>query len=244
MQLIRAINKSNRSNNNNNQTSSASNNKVVIVAPPNARPSSVTQQKSDNSGQSAAGNVSPSVALPALKKRTSIVKQSVPPPVPARRGSPRSKSKSLGVLRSGRIKLQDSSIDVHRLIKLSSFEQNGCQKVEKWLETIEVPLFVEEKCDSGIPEQIDFKSVKSLIEKFALRDVDTNQSIRKGQKVSDSSLVKRRVNAFNSIGHLKTAKSLNLRTNCSTGDTDSGIDILARMNRKLCGNLSRDGEFV
>ncbi|CAH1715164.1 unnamed protein product [Chironomus riparius] len=106
MQLIRAINKANKSNNNynnnnnsNNQTSSSNNvtttnSKVVIVAPPTAAEKSqalLVSQYANSSSGAVATPVSPSASLPPLKKRTSIVKQSVPPPVPPR-GSPRSKS--------------------------------------------------------------------------------------------------------------------------------------------------------
>lgn len=254
MQLIRAINKSNKSNNNNNnQTSSASNNnKVVIIAPPTARSSSVSQQKNGNTAPTAAP-VSPSVAIPALKKRTSIVKQSVPPPVPPR-GSPRSKSKLIGVSRSHRHQMKPKpTIDVDRLKSLSSLEQSGCQKVKKWLETVDVPT----RAEMSIPEQVEFRSVQSLIENFAPRETALNKSsFVKGHKVSDSSLVRNRVASYNSLERdLNPIGKVNSRTlKSSDGGTDSGIDIPARFssrqivsNRKLLQStkqFSRDGEFV
>lgn len=246
MQLIRAINKSNRSNNNN-QTSSASFNKVVIVAPPIARSSSATQQKNGNSGQSVAP-ASPSVVLPALKKRTSIVKQSVPPPVPARRGSPRSKSNFLDVSRSVRKDLMPKpTLDVDRLLDITNLDKNGCQKVKEWLKTVEIPLFVEDKADIWIPEQVEFRSVRCLIDSFAQRDGFEQKTNETRRRVADSSVVKSRVNAFNSLQCLKPSTQLRYSTNCSSGGTDSGIDIPPRLrdkNRNLLHQFSREGEFV
>lgn len=229
MQLIRAINKSNKSNNNNNQKSSES--KVVIVAPP-ARSSAGQhqQQKYDSSNQSGAP-VSPSVTLPALKKRTSIVKQSVPPPVPPR-GSPRSKSNLIGVSRCRNQKRsapRQPTKDVDRLQCLLSFEESGCQKVEKWLETVEIPKFVaDDRAAISIPGQIEFKSVKKLIQTFAERDDDfAKNSFVRGQKVFDSSLVKFRVESYNSLHH-GTGRMGKRMLMSSDGGTDSGIDIPAR----------------
>lgn len=240
MQLIRAINKSNKSNNNNNQSSSASNNnsKVVIVAPP-ATLSSVSQTA--NAGPSPAP-VSPSVALPALKKRTSIVKQSVPPPVPPR-GSPRSKSKLIGVSSSRRCQVKPkSTIDVDRLKSLSSLEQSGSQKVKKWLESVEMP----------IPEEFEFKSVKLLAESFVLKGDDAKRKTSgKGYRVSDSSFVRTRIESYDSLERFAKPAG-KLRT--SECGTDSGIDIPARFvpqpidgKRKFMlamNRFSRDGEFV
>jgi hypothetical protein len=188
MQLIRAINKSNKSNNNNLTSSGGHFNKVVIVAPP-ATNSSVSQS------QPPPQPVSPSVALPALKKRTAVVKQSVPPPVPPR-GSPRSKSKCIG------------RIDVNQLATLSCLEQSGCQKVEKWLETI--PM--------SIPEDFKFKSVKLLAENFAPLKKPTNKSSTRRHQISDSSFVKIRVESYDSLSKTRNLKS-------SDTGTDSGIDI-------------------
>lgn len=245
MQLIRAINKSNRSNNNNNQTSSGSFNKVVIVAPPAARSSSASHQKNGNSGQTPVP-VSPSVALPALKKRTSIVKQSVPPPVPARRGSPRSKSNFHKVSSSDKKDLLlKPTIDVNQLVEFARFEQNGCQKVKEWLETVEIPTLVEDKADVWIPEQVGFRSVRSLIESFSQHERKVKKSICDGQKIADSSRVKIHVDVFNS---LESFGHLHRRTNHhSSGGTDSGIDIPARYlnkNRHFAHQFRRDGEFV
>lgn len=254
MQLIRAINKSNKSNNNNNQRSSE--NKVVIVAPP---PRSAGQHKYESSSQAAAP-ASPSVTLPALKKRTSIVKQSVPPPVPPR-GSPRSKSKFISMSRScrnqKRVAPKKPTMDVDRLRCLSSFEESGCQKVEKWLETVEVPKFMaDDRAEASIPEQIEFKSVKKLIQSFAGRDdgVVKNSFVR-GQKVFDSSrLVKLRIESYDSLQ--RDGKNMGKRAQrtfkSSDGGTDSGIDMPARFtSQRFQPNryqemhwLSRDGEFV
>jgi hypothetical protein len=224
MQLIRAINKSNKSNNNN-QTSSGSNSKVVIVAPP-ATNTSVSQSQPSHAP------VSPNVALPALKKRTTIVKQSVPPPVPPR-GSPRSKSKSISVL-SGR----KSTIDV-KLASLSSLERSGCQKVEKWLESVETP-------ELPIPEEFQFKSVRKLAENFTPRHGPLVKSIKSRRKVSDSSLVRLRIENYDSLasGRLRHLIS-------SDAGTDSGIDIPARATSRPSHKLpptndrfSHDEEFV
>lgn len=229
MQLIRAINKSNKSNtNNNNQTSSGSNSKVVIVAPP-ATNSSVSQPP-----QPSHAPVSPSVALPALKKRTAIVKQSVPPPVPPR-GSPRSKSKSIGVSSSHR----KSTIDVKQLESLSSLEQSGCQKVEKWLLSVEVPAITN-------PENFEFKSVRKLAENFTPQRNSMKKTLKNRRKVSDSSLVRLRIENYDSLasGRLRHLMS-------SDAGTDSGIDIPARATSRPSQTLPRtfdrfshDEEFV
>lgn len=225
MQLIRAINKSNKSNNNNNQTSSGTHfSKVVIVAPP-ATNSSVSQSHPPQAPASP--------ALPALKKRTTVVKQSVPPPVPPR-GSPRSKSKCIGVASSRR----KPTIDVNRLSSLSSLEQSGCQKVEKWLESVVIP---------SITDDVEFKSVKKLAENFTSRHETTKKSSAR-RKVSDSSVVRIRVESYDSLVNAR------LRHFTSDAGTDSGIDIPARAtsrtvngSRKLLrtfGRFSRDEEFV
>lgn len=256
MQLIRAINKSNKSNNNNNQTSSASNNKVVIVAPPARSSTSVSQQQQQQQPPKNGGSeqnpapVSPSIAIPALKKRTSIVKQSVPPPVPPR-GSPRSKSKLIGVSRSRRSAPQPvkTTIDVDRLMSLSSLEQSGCQKVKKWLETVEAPSDVE----ISIPENIEFKSVRNLIETFThADDGNSKRCFGKNRRVHDSSLVKCRVAGYDSLERdLQLSTGLqNPTLRSSDGGTDSGIDIPARKGDRNARfmmtkpQFSRDGEFV
>lgn len=246
MQLIRAINKSNKSNNNNNQSSSSgSHNKVVIIAPPTGRSTSASQQKNGSSAQSVTP-VSPSVALPALKKRTSIVKQSVPPPVPPR-GSPRSKSNLNSVSHRNRIQAK-STIDVDRLKSLSKLEQSGCQKVKKWLETVEI-IPLNDNAEISIHEQDEFKNVKQLIETFTQYDDRMlKKSFAKGHKVFDSCLVKSRVESYNSLERDVKPRRLHLRS--SDGGTDSGIDIPARDSsrqidsRQFIPQFSRDGEFV
>lgn len=224
MQLIRAINKSNKSNSNN-LTSSGNFSKVVIVAP-SATNSSVSQPSP--------APVSPSVALPALKKRTTIVKQSIPPPVPPR-GSPRSKSKFIGVSNS----LRKSTIDVKQLTSLSCLEQSGCQKVEKWLETVDLAAV-------SIPEDLEFKCVKRLAENFTLRRESAKKSMRNRRKVSDSSLVRLRIESYDSLASGRLRKLISSDTG-----TDSGIDIparaISRPSRYLpptTDRFSRDEEFV
>lgn len=255
MQLIRAINKSNKSNNKDKQRSGANNNKVVIVAPPVAQSS--VSQTGDGGQTSTAAPVSPSVALPALKKRTSIVKQSVPPPVPPR-GSPRSKSNLTGVSCSHRNRaniVPKATMNVDRLMSLSSLEQSGCQKVKKWLETVELPQ-LDPKVEMSIPdrraEQIEFKSVMTMAASFAQMDKNSlRKSSFKGSRISDSSLVKARVASYDSLE--QSVKPIR-KMRSSDGGTDSGIDIPARAtSRQIDGHrrflqtmdrFSRDGEFV
>lgn len=253
MQLIRAINKNNKSNNNNNQSSSA--NKVVIVAPPPRSSAGHQQPKSEST---APAPVSPSVALPALKKRTSIVKQSVPPPVPPR-GSPRSKSNNLiSVHRTRNQKKQapKPTINVERQLQcLSTFEQSGCQKVKQWLETVEIPVFDVEKSEISIPEQIEFKSVKKLVQTFALHEEDelAKSSYTRGQKVFDSSVVRFRVDSYNSLERdVKAFGKRGKALRSSDGGTDSGIDMPARYTLRhidqrtfeSMNRFIRNGEFV
>lgn len=251
MQLIRAINKSN--NNNNNQKSSES--KVVIVAPPPRGSHAGQQHKHDNSGQAGQPPVSPSVALPALKKRTTIVKTAVPPPVPPR-GSPRSKSNLIGVSRShrrGQKRLAPQpTINVDRLKCLSNLEPSGCQKVEKWLETVELP---KRETAKSIPQHIQFKSVKQIVQTFAGRDDESTKHFPSGYKVFDANVVKSRVENYNSLesGVEKLGKLQRRTIRSSDNGTDSGIDMPARSTSRQIGRrtllnrnrqFSRDGEFV
>lgn len=254
MQLIRAINKSNKSNNNNNQKSSES--KVVIVAPPPRGSHAGPQQhKNDNSGQAGQPPVSPSVALPALKKRTSIVKTAVPPPVPPR-GSPRSKSNLIGVSRShrrGQKRLAPQpTINVDRLKCLSSLEPSGCQKVEEWLEKVAMP---KREAAKSIPSHIQFKSVRQIVQTFAGRDEESASRFSLGHKVFDANVVKSRVASYNSLesGVQKLGKLPRPAMRSSDNGTDSGIDMPARSTsrqidrrafRHRSRHFSRDGEFV
>lgn len=194
MQLIRAINKSNKSNNTN-----MNNNKVVVIVPPKTSSAMAASSFNSQMTTSVAGDnnnapqVSPNVSLPALKKRTSIIKQSVPPPVPPR-GSPRSKSKSFGVRRRNEIK---SSNHVDRFESLQNPEQSGYQKVEKWLKTVEV--------HNDDPDRIAFKDVKQLIQSFSQRNLTSDPKclatsvIMKGRKVFDSNMVRSRIECYNSL---------------------------------------------
>lgn len=204
MQLIRAINKANKSNNNNtnnnnnNQTSSTNSvtntfNKVVIVAPPTAAEvKSQQQQLSQNADailQSSKPLVSPvsPASLPPLKKRTTIVKQSIPPPVPPR-GSPRSKSKSKKPPQSFDVNRNtNNSINFNKNIgssaahslfytygmrkksfshticgdKLKGLDEmkavSGTQKVKKWLETVEISPCLELTNENEVSIQEEFQ---------------------------------------------------------------------------------------
>ncbi|CRL00174.1 CLUMA_CG013449, isoform A [Clunio marinus] len=251
MQLIRAINKSNKSNNNNNQMSSVNTNKVVIIAP-NASQSSMNPTNHSGNNISNLGStqapVSPSIAIPALKKRTSIVKQSVPPPVPPR-GSPRSKSNLIGQScgRKKQLKSKETTINVERLKSLSCLEQSGCQKVKKWLESVEVPSTSSEITEISISDNIEFRSVKKLAEKFATLDhkkIKKSPSFRR--RVFDSSLVRSRIENYNSLDSSKLNSAAFKSSDAGTA-TDSGIDIPARpftQHRQALNTMnrfSRDG---
>lgn len=231
-----------KSNNNNNQKSSSNNNnnnnnKVVIVAPPQHQiphqialaaaavaaartPSPISQlQQQSTTAQATSANVSPSVAIPALKKRTGVVKQSIPPPVPPR-GSPRSKSKVVGVSSSSSLFLHD---------KIVTDKVNGRRKVEEWLSQIEPmapqkPFHVSNIVNlSSIDDDktIEFQSITKLIETFSSQQSADEVDERKTKKIiSDSNFVRNRVDCFNSLDRIR---SRNLMS--SDGGTDSGIDI-------------------
>lgn len=279
MQLIRAINKSNKSNNNNNnngsanQTSSNNNttNKVVIVAPPtnihqnqqqqhhhSGATSSSSLQVSRNANKNSAVQqpVSPSASLPPLKKRT-IVKQAVPPPPPPRKSSPappRSSKSNLNPYCTSRI-----IVDVDRLQCLSEMEiQSGNLKVKQWLKSVELlpttaSLFDDDEL--SIRDEVTFKGVRKLIESFSTikeedrvdndddddKVVKFNNVKRSKRKISDSSLVKTRVEGYNILEN----KARN-QSNALKSETDSGIEISSKSNYllKFHHQFSRDGEFV
>jgi hypothetical protein len=270
MQLIRAINKSNKSNNNNNngsanQTSSTSNNnsstnKVVIVAPPprqqqqqqsvsqnaNNNNSSVVPQPSSSSSQPSSS--SPSVSLPPLKKRTTIVKQAVPPPPPPRKSSPappaRSKSNNH---KSSSYCTSRIIVNVDRLQCLSEMTvQSGNLKVKKWLESVELNNNNNDKSidETSIPEEVPFEGVKKLIESFTIKSNSDKRKIFPAgrRKVSDSSLVKSRVEGYNTL----EKKVRNQSVNMLKSETDSGIEISSKPTSllKFHHQFSRDGEFV
>ncbi|KAG5678616.1 hypothetical protein PVAND_008276 [Polypedilum vanderplanki] len=266
MQLIRAINKANKSNNNTNinsnpnnnnniniQTSSTTNNvtnnnnnnssnKVVIVAPSNAAEKHASQQQQVNQSVNVdstsitppLNSVSPSASLPPLKKRTSIVKQSVPPPVPPR--SPRSKSKCKSFGHSfyynfGNRQFKQNSLNVDNLKSLTNMEaESGTQKVKKWLESVEVP-----ECDNlnefSIHEEFEFKSVKKLVESFVSKDsIDYKKpNMRSSRKVSDCSIVQIHIANYNSLNR----NTFNKISNQSTNETDSGIESSLKTSEKL-----------
>jgi hypothetical protein len=271
MQLIRAINKSNKSNNNNNinnnngsanQTSSTSNNnttstnKVVIVTPPthqqqqqSAASASAALQVSQNANgsnsSSSVAPVSPSASLPPLKKRTTIVKQAVPPPPPPRKSSPappaRSKS-NLPPYCTSRI-----IVDVDRLHSLTQMGMpSGNLKVKKWLESVELPPLIDDEI--LIRDEVTFKSVRKLVESFSIKAL-AEEEVKKGAKkvrkrnvkISDSSVVKARIEGYNTLE--RKARNQSSALKC---ETDSGIEISSKSTSmlKFRHQFSRDGEFV
>ncbi|XP_070499546.1 phosphatidylinositol 4-phosphate 5-kinase type-1 beta isoform X4 [Chironomus tepperi] len=277
MQLIRAINKANKSNNNynnnnnsNNQTSSSNNvtttnSKVVIVAPPTAAEKSQSLNVSQNANSSSGAvvtPVSPSTSLPPLKKRTSIVKQSVPPPVPPR-GSPRSKSKK-SFINSYNLYNRTSNrchkIDSDKLKTLEEMGAvSGTQKVKKWLESVEIPDNVSTPDDDAANcQEFKFKSVKRLIDSFTTNDGCSIKKpvVNKGRnrRISDSSLVKARVENYNSLDRYAIAKQNIKAQSPYINETDSGIESSIKVSDKLLSSakkdkivhhqFSRDGEFV
>lgn len=272
MQLIRAINKSNKSNNNNNngsanQTSSSmsnnnssTTNKVVIVTPPttqsvsqnannNNNSSSVVPQPSSSSSSSQPPSGSPSVSLPPLKKRTTIVKQAVPPPPPPRKSSPappaRSKSNNH---KSSSYCTSRIIVNVDRLQCLSEMTvQSGNLKVKKWLESVELHNNENNNDTSidetSIPEDAPFRSVKKLIESFTIKNDSDKKNLPRGKrKVSDSSLVKFRIEGYNTLERKVRNQSMNMLKS----ESDSGIEVLSKPTSllKFHHQFSRDGEFV
>lgn len=265
MQLIRMINKNNKSNNNNNHNNNQNNNnqsssgsgKVVTLVPPTS--SSTSLKEATSTSKSANFNAqtsplaqpsSPSVSLPALKKRTTIVKQNVPPPVPPR-GSPRSKSNLMNKnvnesVCSGSIVIS-SSINANHLNVLNNNERSGCDKVTEWLKTIYIPPPLPTINNSHtlplkrnaprVPEmEIQFKSVKKMIETFSKKDSMSTRASSgcvvvggvsiKCCKVSDSSTFQARIGDYNSLQLTNTNNTKTLRS-FDTG-TDSGIDDSSR----------------
>lgn len=266
MQLIRAINKSNKSNNNNNngsanQTSSTSNNtnKVVIVVPPTTQqqPTQSVSQNANNNNNSASVVPQPSLSqsssgspsvLPPLKKRTAIVKQAVPPPPPPRKSSPappaRSKSNNH---KSSSYCTSRIIVNVDRLQCFSEMTvQCGNLKVKKWLESVELHNNNDNDSfdETSIPDEVPFKSVKKLVESLTIKDdCDKKMILPRGRrKVSDSSLVKSRIEGYNTLER----KVRNQSVNMLKSETDSGIEISSKPTSllKFHHQFSRDGEFV
>lgn len=267
MQLIRMINKNNKSNNNNNHNNNQNNNnnqsssgsgKVVVLVPPTS--SSTSSKEATSTSKSASLNAqtsplaqpsSPSVSLPALKKRTTVVKQNVPPPVPPR-GSPRSKSNLMHrnvnkSVCSGSIVIS-SPINANHLKVFINNEKSGCDKVTEWLKTIYIPPIPSinnshtlplKRNAPRVPEmEIQFKSVKKMVETFSKKDFNS-MSTRASSgcvvvggvsikccKISDSSIVQARVGDFNSLQLTNNNNAKTLRS-FDTG-TDSGIDDSSR----------------
>lgn len=269
----------NTNNNNNNNTN---NNKVVIVATPQQIPHQIAlaaaakaaartpspigvslqqlqQSQQTTSFQYTSVATSSNVAIPQLKKRKGVVKQSVPPPVPPR-GSPRSKSNIIGV--------SSSSFTIHGIYTKSlsrrspvNVEMNvGCRKkVEEWLAKIEPPapqetslsLYNENiiKCSSYtfpgrvVDQSVNFKNVGKLIEAFTTspqqpqrQSKQSNSRIssssRRNRKISDSSFVRTRIDTYNSLDRYRTTINRNLMS--SDGGTDSGIDIPTTAGLRVC----------
>lgn len=262
MQLIRAINKSNKSNNNNNgsanQTSSTNNsttNKVVIVTPPTSsttqQPTQAVSQNANNNNSSASvvpqpSSGSPSVSLPPLKKRTTIVKQAVPPPPPPRKSSPAppARSKSNNNHKSSSFCTSRIIVNVDRLQCLSEMtSQSGNLKVKKWLESVELSHSSDSVDEASIPDEVSFKGVKKLIESFTIKgEVERAVAPRSNRKVSDSCLVKARVEGFNTLEKKVRNQSMNILKS----ETDSGIEVSSKPTSflKFRHQFSRDGEFV
>lgn len=283
MQLIRTINNNNKNNNNKSNTNKNNNqsSNVAITGssatPANVKTSfsqqqqhitqpSLGQKQSSlfaNQPNASAGNnspASPSVSLPPLKKRTAVVKQSVPPPVPPR-GSPRSKSKSN---RYDKPTFSASIIAPKQLDKLNRLEPSGSQKVKEWLETVRDGSFEHDddedfklkpsvssqprKVSSNVEiskthsdETFKFKSVKSIIENFSKLEICSpkkSRSFSTRDKVYDSNIVRSRIENFNSLerGRNRNFDKQKIFSNTmrSEAGTDSGIDITRDVNlRKL-----------
>lgn len=285
MQLIRMINKNNKSNNINNQNNNQNNNnnnqsssvsgKVVTLVPPTTS-SSTSLKEGTSTSKSVNLNAttsplaqptSPSVSLPALKKRTTIVKQNVPPPVPPR-GSPRSKSNFMNKTVnksdcSGSIGIS-SSINPNHLKIFNNNEKSGCDKVTEWLKTVNIPsvppsfntLPSLKRNAPPIPEmEIQFKNVKKMIETFSKKDFNS-MSTRASSgcivvggvsvkccEVSDSSTVQVRIGDYNSLHLNNNTKTLR---SFDTG-TDSGIDDSSREHiypRKVNQSIIRCNETM
>ncbi len=210
--------------------------------------------------QSAVNPTSPSISLPPLKKRTAVVKQTVPPPVPPR-GSPRSKSKSKS--KSSDIRKFSYSAMTNRanyLEKLDEPEIPGCEKVKAWLEKsvprVPIPVKKQEKFQltSAVrsfdsEEDFVFKSVRTLIDSFSKLEGDSNQrksrSFGGRDKIGDSSLVRARIENYNLLERDRIRndsdndKTLIMTNTLRSDQTDSGIDINSRkldILQKMGGN--------
>jgi hypothetical protein len=268
----------NNNNNNNNQKSSSSNNntnnnnnKVVIVAPPQQIPHQIAlaaaavaakrtpspvsqqQQQQQSAAQETSANVSPSVAIPALKKRTGVVKQSIPPPVPPR-GSPRTKSKLVGVSSSYIHKTQLKSTPN---IVVNVDEMNGRRKVEEWLSKIEPlapqkPFYVPINIVNHSPideESIEFQSISKLIETFTSAQQTKSDKVDVGKLssrkiISDTNFVRNRVDCYNTLDKIQRTNRILMSS--ESGGTDSGIDISSgiRSFRTKMTRFSNEEEFV
>lgn len=249
----------NANNNNNNNTN---NNKVVIVAPPQQIPHNIALAAAEKAKARTPSPISPSlqqlqqqqhsagasttnITVPVLKKRTGVVKQSVPPPVPPR-GSPRSKSNLIGVSSSSFLIHAGTNKSRRNLIVVDDNDEVnvGCRKkVEEWLATIE-PLAPQETLSSSsfeenttrsnrrvvvVDQTVHFKSVGKLAEAFSVPQPQQQrqtrlQSGKRNRKIADSKFVKSRIDGFNSLDrYSRTTINRNLMS--SDGGTDSGIDI-------------------
>lgn len=221
----------------------------------------VTSLTANQPNPSAVNPMSPSIALPPLKKRTAVVKQSVPPPVPPR-GSPRSKSKSNKSSNHKKFSFSAMTNQSKNLEILDECEIAGCQKVKEWLENsvqqvsferVDHPLVqmrslapVSSKSfDSD--EEFVFKSVRTLIESYSKLEGDQrkNRTFGGRDKIADSNLVRARIENYNLLerdrihNDSENDKTLIMTNTLRSDQTDSGIDINSRkldILQKLGGN--------
>lgn len=293
MQFIRMINNNNKNNNKSNNTNNKNNNQSSNVAasstttinsgaPANVKTSYSQQQQhqqpqltslsATQPNTSTVSPASPSVSLPPLKKRTVVVKQSVPPPVPPR-GSPRSKSKSNRYATRPTSSTSSTIIASKQLQKLSKLEPSGSQKVKEWLKTVRdgsfehgdddlkpVPSVASQtkilsnsnsNSQENSDEAFQFKSVRAIIENFARLEPDCSpkksRSFCSRDKVSDSSLVRSRIENYNSLergrNRIVHKDKIQLMSNTLRSDagTDSGIDITRDINSRKLDILQKLG---
>lgn len=215
-------------------------------------------------------STSPSISLPPLKKRTAVVKTSVPPPVPPRGGSPR--------VRGDNYNKSKSTALINKLTRLSNSQMSGQEKVEDWLaqktfiadgrlHPLPVIRSKGKKLPVPLPSKIqhhsinktsqdDFKSVKALIESFSKSTSDDNYKQWNGtKKVSDLQMVKSRVNKFSlvtskndQISQSTEIQAISQRKADITNQMGGGCSVLhARTNSAfttLMNQFSLEGEFV
>lgn len=203
---------------------------------------------------SPAPSTSPSISLPPLKKRTAVVKTSVPPPVPPR-GSPRA--------RGDHYNKSKSTALIKTLTSLNDSQLSGQEKVEDWLaqkakiangrlqplpvirsKAKKLPVPIPNKIDSNKTSHDEFKSVKSLIESFSKSTSDPNY-IHCTRKVSDLQMVKNRIEL---ISQSTEIQAISRRKADIMNQMGGGCSVLhARTNSAfatLVNRFSLEGEFV